>query len=73
MLIKLKELIAGITKKLKKYEWASYIKFTGLTLEVLFIVWVICSYFNVLAHNTLGDQTYRYWTFNFFNIFFNYK
>ena len=54
---------------LKKYEWKSYILFTLYAIGVLFLLWIAISYIDVLAHNTLGDESYEYWVFNFFNLF----
>ena len=58
-----------LIKNLSKYEWKSYIIFSLYVIMSLILVWIVASYFDVLAHNTLGDETYEYWTFNFFNLF----
>lgn len=51
---------------LKKYEWKSYIVFTGYVLGGLITLWIFLSWINVILHNSTDHV---YWVFNFFRIF----
>ena len=53
-------------KTKKRYEIKSYIEFTFYALAILFIIWVIASWINVITHNTTDCN---YWVFNFFRLF----
>lgn len=53
-------------KTKKRYEIKSYIEFTFYALAILFIIWVIASWINVVTHNTTDCN---YWVFNFFRLF----
>lgn len=53
-------------KTLRKYEWKSYLIFTFYVLIILFALWVLLSWANVIAHN---ETDCHYWVFNFFRIF----
>lgn len=53
-------------KTKKRYEIKSYLEFTFYALAILFIIWVIASWINVVTHNTTDCE---YWVFNFFRLF----
>lgn len=39
------------------------------TICVMMLIWFVLSWVDVIRHNSLGDESYKYHTFNFFNIF----
>lgn len=39
------------------------------TICVLALIWLVVSWIDVIRHNSLGDMSYQYWVFNFFNLF----
>jgi hypothetical protein len=59
-----------LLKLLKRYDWRNYIIYYSIYgIMILIALWVVLSYFNVVAHNSAGDETFNYWRFNFFRIF----
>lgn len=59
-----------LTKLLKRYDWRNYIIYYSIYgVMVLIALWILLSYFNIVAHNSAGDETFNYWRFNFFKLF----
>ena len=54
-----------LKKLLNKYDWKNYIVYYSIyAILFIFVLWGILSFFNILAHNTMGDGTYIYWKYN---------
>lgn len=58
---------------LKRYDWKNYIIYYSLVgCSLAFIIWIVLSYVNIIAHNTSGDGTYDYWKYNAIIMLFNF-
>lgn len=53
-------------KTRRRYDFTGCLIFAFYTLAILFIIWVLASWANVIRHNTTDCE---YWVFNFFRIF----
>lgn len=39
------------------------------TICIMILIWFIISWIDVVSHNAVGDESYKYWIFNLFRIF----